>query len=442
MNPNNKLDAIVIIGVSLSSCLPNLVKECNERGLAVVLVSENRYTPDMANYHEFIHLYQERTNMADILFEEKSLTEGKILQIIQKIRETCHIKAIIASVETYVEITAKINAVLGLQGPGAKAAFVSRNKILQRMLLEQHGFHTPDYMVTDSEADVSDFIDKHKTAVIKLHNRSASFGVKKVSSREELSAYLEEFDGQTYLIEQYIKGREVSVECIVQDQQIYLFNITSKGKGEEPYFVETMQLVPAGIENRVSRQLYQLAKDLIEINEMCTGILHLEVMIEDSTEKLYTVEYAVREPGHNILDLINWRFNESALGLYMDAMLGSRIDYSLEEKKERMAVTAYVDFPEGEIVEILQRRSLLEIEGVKEFDFFGKPGDTVKRAESNYDPIAAIIIFAENEDELRATLDEIDDAFTVKIQTASGLVNATLTEKIRQEVAVNSTVKN
>ena len=427
-------EVIVIIGVSLANSLPNFIKECHKKGLKVALISENRYTSDMSNYDEFKLLYDERIKLADILFEEPSLTDEKILSIISQIESQYKMRAIYSSVEEYVVIASKIASLFGLKGPGLKASIISRNKIMQRILLRNKGINVPEFLATGSFKDAHEFLNKYRNIVIKPHNQAASYGVKKITNENELIEYFEKKADQYLLLEQYISGREVSVECIVQNNKVLLTNITNKGKGEEPYFVETMQMVPANLPNEIKVRLSELGSTIVDVTEMDSGILHLEVLIENSTQKLYPVEFAVREPGQNILDLINWHYDEEAISLLIDAMHGNAKEIGEHKNAQRIAVTAYVDFPEGEIVEIRQTCDLLDIEGVKEFDFLGAVGDYVYTAKSNYDPIAAIVIFAENKEHMYQILEQLDRAFRLIIKTKNGIVEATLTAQIRKEV--------
>lgn len=427
---NYKKNAFLIIGVSLGNSLPQFITECHKKGLVVVLISRNRYSVDMDNYDDFKRLYEERVELADVLYEETTLSDEIILKIIGDISKSYDIEAIYASTEEYVEICSKISSIYNLENPGIKASAISRNKILQRMVMEKNYINTPKYIITDSLDEAIVFLEEYGQVVMKPYNLSASNGVKKITRKEEMKEYLNENPKRRFLIEQYICGREVSVECIVQSGRVLLNNITNKGKGDEPFFVETMQMVPAKLNAKIEYELKELGKRIIDITNMQTGILHLEVIIERGSQKLFPVEFAVREPGHNIMDLINWHYGGAALGLLIDVMRGKNMP-DLKETTEKIAVTAYVDFPEGEIIDIFKKCDLLTINGVKEFDFFGRVGDKVKSSKSNYDPIDSLIICADNKQQMFEILDKIDASFYLTIKTASGVVKATLTEQIR-----------
>ena len=431
---NSKKDVFVILGVGLASSWYNFVRVCHEKGISVLLITEFRFTPDMENYEEFKKLYEDRVKKADIVYKEKGLNEEKILSLMSDIDKKYNIKALFTSIEDYVEVSAKVASIYGLKGPGLKASTISRNKILQRMLLKEKEINTPEFLVSNSLSSAQEFFKRYNPIVIKPHNQAASYGVKKITNENELIEYFEKKADQYLLLEQYISGREVSVECIVQNNKVLLTNITNKGKGEEPYFVETMQMVPANLPNEIKVRLSELGSTIVDVTEMDSGILHLEVLIENSTQKLYPVEFAVREPGQNILDLINWHYDEEAISLLIDAMHGNAKEIGEHKNAQRIAVTAYVDFPEGEIVEIRQTCDLLDIEGVKEFDFLGAVGDYVYTAKSNYDPIASLIIFAERKEQMNQILEQVDQSFSLIIRTKDGIVEAKLTKQIKKEL--------
>jgi D-alanine-D-alanine ligase len=89
---------------------------------------------------------------------------------------------------------------------------LSLDKVVTKMILRQNGLPTPDFTVL--HAPDGPIPDLRYPMIVKPRNESVSFGLKIVSSPDELSAaakvIFDEYH-QPVLVEQYIEGREINV---------------------------------------------------------------------------------------------------------------------------------------------------------------------------------------------------------------------------------------
>jgi hypothetical protein len=194
-------------------------------------------------------------------------------------------------------------------------------------------------------------------------------------------------------------------------------NITTRGFGPEPYFVETVQFVPTDLPEDRRAALGALAETIIEITGMGTGILHLEAI---DGETVHPVEWAVREPGAAIMDLINWRFGGQATPYLVGMHLRHPLPGVPAETEGRLAVTVFVDLPAGTIVRVRQDRDPNTITGVVDFDFYAAAGDVTAHARDNWGCFGAYSVFAEDTADLCRVLDELDAAFGVLLRDDTG----------------------
>lgn len=177
------------------------------------------------------------------------------------------IDGILTTSDYPVNIVAKVAQELNLKAMSVKVAELCTNKYLQRAFLKKHGIKTPHFISIKNVNDLKQV--SHFPSIIKPVDSSASRGVKKVNNYDEL---VENYDSAirfsregNVIVEDYIIGREFSVETYTQAGETTIVAITEKlTKGEEKgFFVEDTHIIPA--------QLTAVEKTIIS-NEVLNAI--------------------------------------------------------------------------------------------------------------------------------------------------------------------------
>lgn len=198
---------------------------------------------------------------------------------------------------------------LGLPSPGLYATTLSRNKALQRALLQKDGLPAPGFYLA-SNADELAALPAEGKHVVKPINQSGSIGVMLIEHQQDLRHYAGRDDVQyPVLVEQFVGGQEYSIESLVRNGQILFENITLKEVTPPPYCVEKSHTVPAPIPTALEQELLAVSRQLIGAVRMETGIVHLEV--KHDGEQAYVIEFAVRMPGDFIMDCIGLAYGFS-----------------------------------------------------------------------------------------------------------------------------------
>lgn len=100
-------------------------------------------------------------------------------------------------------------------GSGPLAHSLALDKVVAKMLFQQHGIPTPAFCVLETQDYISP--DMAYPLIVKPKNESVSFGIQIVHNEQELREAAEvlfaEFK-QAILVEQYIEGREINVGII------------------------------------------------------------------------------------------------------------------------------------------------------------------------------------------------------------------------------------
>ena len=164
--------------------------------------------------------------------------------------------------EHFVTQAAIIADFLNLPGPGLRAGHVCRNKLLQRIYLEDW---SPPFITLSPAATRIGF--ESYPAVLKPTGRQASSGVVAVGSDDEVLRELPSYGAhEQLLLETLVAGDEFSVESLVQGGEIVFRNATSKrtNHSHSKQFVELAHTLPAPDvpEGRLTR-LYEANRDVI-----------------------------------------------------------------------------------------------------------------------------------------------------------------------------------
>ncbi|WP_342746339.1 ATP-grasp domain-containing protein [Streptomyces monashensis] len=166
----------------------------------------------------------------------------------------------IAGVVTWDEYTlvptAELAARLGVPGNSAAAMTACRDKATSRRLFAEHSVPsaTSTRVGTLAEATVA-ALRTGFPVVLKPSSHAASIGVVRVDTPEGLPAAWEFAaagageqgpEGSGVLVEEYLSGPEISVECVTQHGVTTALAVTRKEVAFPPYFEEVGHTVDAG----------------------------------------------------------------------------------------------------------------------------------------------------------------------------------------------------
>ena len=210
--------------------------------------------------------------------------------------------ALLTTSDYPVNVVAKVCQILGLPAMLPEVANICTNKYLQRKLFSDNGINAPKFYLLSDSVDIASY--KEFPYIVKPIDSSASRGVKKVNDDSELAEAIKEakkFSRTGHvLIEQFIGGKEYSVETLTQSGETTIVNITEKLViGEEyGYFVEDTHIEPARI-NAEDRQLIEKeVKKVLTLIKADNCPSHTEVKFWNGNT--YIIEMACRLGGDYI----------------------------------------------------------------------------------------------------------------------------------------------
>lgn len=260
---------IAIIGASYLQ-LP-LVKKAKEMGLEVHCFA----WPEGAVCKE----------PADFFYPISIIEKEKILKICQdvKIDGICTIASDVAA-----PTVAYVANAMGLVGNDYDAAVRANNKFLMREAFMKAGVPCPKYMmITPETLQTPEVIEGLRNfrfpMIVKPSDRSGSLGVTKIMIPVEFYPAVElamekSFKHQA-MVEEFIDGREISVEIISYKGIHYPLQITDKVTTGTPHFVELEHHQPSTLSEEMFTSIYNITKTALDALGLTNGASHSEYKI-------------------------------------------------------------------------------------------------------------------------------------------------------------------
>ena len=167
----------------------------------------------------------------------------------------------------------------------------------------------------------------HLPLIIKPSDRSGSLGVVKVEKEEDLLPAIKAAQDYSFkheaIVEQFIEGREISVEFISYQGVHYPLQITDKVTTEAPHFVEIAHHQPANLSKAQYEEIYDLTKRALTALGVTNGASHSEYRITQEG-KIYVMEIGARMGGDFIgSDLVQLSTGYDFLRGVIDVALGT-----------------------------------------------------------------------------------------------------------------------
>ena len=274
------MKALAVIGASYLQ-LP-LVEKAKEMGLRVICFA----WADGAVCAE----------AADSFYPISIVEKEQILEICreERIDGVCTIASDVAA-PTVAYVAEKLH----LNGNRFDASKKANNKFLMRDAFSKAGIPCPRFRrVREDEA--IDFSDWRFPLIVKPCDRSGSLGVMKVNSIDELKGQIDaslslSFNNEA-IVEEFIEGREVSVEFISYRGKHYPLTITDKVTTGAPHFVELEHHQPAELSKELFENIYSITAKALDALGITDGASHTEYKITD-TGDIYIIELGARMGG-------------------------------------------------------------------------------------------------------------------------------------------------
>ena len=244
----------------------------------------------------------------------------------EKVLEVCkkeNVKGILSfSLESALPTVSYVAQAMGLISNTEKSIAITQSKFTQRQALQNAGIPVPQYYLIETLDDLKKVVCNYPV-IVKPVDSGGSQGICKIESPEKLNdAYkyaIEYSRSSKAIIEEFVDGREFSVEYISHQGKHYFLQVTDKVTSGAPRFVEMQHHQPANIPESLKNRIKDMVEDALTALKIENSASHTEIKLNSKGE-LFIIETGARMGGDYITsDLVRlstgYDFVEGAIKL-------------------------------------------------------------------------------------------------------------------------------
>ena len=216
--------------------------------------------------------------ICDVFYPVSITEKEEILRLcrVEHINGVCTIASDVAA-----PTVAYVAEQMGLPGNSYAAACKAHDKHLMREALVHAGVDCPKY--TSVKGNRLDLRSLELPLIVKPSDRSGSLGVKKITKWDEIKAAVQEAErlslASEALVEEYIEGKEISVETISQNGRHFALQITDKTTTGAPHFVELAHHQPSSLPAEIQERIFAITRRALDALGITQGAAHSEYRI-------------------------------------------------------------------------------------------------------------------------------------------------------------------
>jgi biotin carboxylase len=275
----------------------------------------------------------------------------------------------------------------------------STDKYLMKQRFQLHDIPCAKGFLLNSIDELSSLTVAYPV-IVKPRDNSGSRGVIYCSDEKGLKNAVAESLTHTkkgnVLVEEYIDGKEYSVEGIHYRGKTHVIQITEKITSQFPYNVEMGHLQPADLTEDQKREIQELVSKVATALKFDNCASHTELKI--NPKGITIIETSPRLGG----DFISSTLVPLSTGVSMeDILIYIATETSLTPGYNapvfhKCSGIIYFELPEGTIADTEALNDLNRINGLYDFTFDLKPGNVVKKIRSSIDRYGYVIFSAAN----------------------------------------------
>ncbi len=307
---------------------------------------------------------------------------------------------------------------LGLSCFSIETAMACTNKIVMRQKLKQGGVDVPLFKGTDKLSEAKAFAKEAGfPLIVKPAVGSGSRGVRQVNKLEDIESAVESArkiskDGMA-ILEGFIEGEEVSVECLTYKGHTEVMGISDKIRTKPPYRTDIKVSYPTSYDATTKANIISETKKAINAVGLENGITHTELLIKD--QKARIVEIAARGGGFKIFDIMIPAISGvSAVKACINMALGQVPD--ITPKYRKASLLYFFKETPGKLKNIEGEKKVRDLPGIIELTLTIKSGEIIKEYTCGDDRIGWFIAKADDLSGLKRIEKEVESILKFNIE--------------------------
>lgn len=349
---------------------------------------------------------------SDIHIRESTLDKDKVLKLAIEYR----IDLIISTCIDQANSTAcYVAEKMGLPQPYSYETSIKvTRKDLMKHVFKTNGIPTSDYEIYDSDQTISQEIVY--PAVIKPVDSNSSKGVFKINStvecNEKKEISMEYSRAKKIIIEQYIEGTEIQVDCIAIDKKAYV--LMTRDKETLSQDGKELQVsgftIPGEVCTKNRNELELIAQKIVDAFDLITTPFFFQAIC--NANGVYVLEFAPRIAGGTTYKTVEMYSGVNYLQASVDCFLGRHIDINLKQCNLIFA-TKFLYMKPGTYSYVDGVKEAIDNNLIEEYFPFVTKGKVISDSFNSGNRIGAVLVKGKDETQLYDRLRKIMEIIRV-----------------------------
>lgn len=251
------------------------------------------------------------------------------------------IKKFVSFSEKYLLLAAVLNEQFNLKSNSVSCVETLINKHKMRQVLKE--YQTFFSQLTDTQ-DLKEFLlSVDFDVIVKPVDGTGSRLIGRyIVGQTNVDDFVQQYSAlKEVLVEEYIRGKEYSVESISENGKHQIIAITEKFIDEN--FIEVAHISPANISDSMKKSISDYVIEFLDRMQVKEGCGHTEIIIND--KGIYVVEGHPRTGGDRIVSLVRLTTGIDLIEAYLYQL--SCQSYPIQRVRATFAQTLFINFREG-----------------------------------------------------------------------------------------------
>lgn len=399
------LDFFVSIGAGVNQ-IP-LIVEAKKANFQVIGVDINAAAPGF--YHCDLKVQESIEDYENIYIKLRELlVDGKISAVMTK------------SYGNAIITTSFLCEKFGLPFIPFEESKKFLNKRITKKIYNELGIPVPELLAITQKTKINSLKDNIFPIIAKPQTGHAKINVKLLKSKDELSLFISQHQGEEFIYERFIEGSEIICAGQIHQQKYYNILISDKKTSPHPYFADIIHSTPS-LYSHLADRITEAGQKIAEAFNIQTSPMIMEFVI-DKDDNLFLLESVPEFGGEFIPDVMI----PSATGYnHIRNSINAATGINFREPGKKLfnipVVVKYITGENG-ILSSCSVDTVKKIDGIIFSRIFKDIGSKISPPASNHDRIGVIVAkgktledaiqtaeFAEKKMNIRIRKDDADE---------------------------------
>lgn len=384
------------------------LKVIHEQGYRTLVLSSNPEGTLAGEEQNAFRFSTARGTQIDQIVRYEKFDVESLLQAIAPYSD--RIAGVVAGEDAAVPIASELGRNLGFDYALAEDAHCQHIKTAMKQRMVEQGVSTPPFVVARNIEEATEAWERFGCdCMVKMVDFAASLNIFRATTRSELETAWDTIHNnqrrvETFfalsrdiILEEFVGGRELSVEGFVNDDCITVLNFSEKLT--ESNFIVVGHYIPACLTTEEERQLIEISKQCIRALGLRNSVFHIEIHIRDGIP--YIIECAARPPGQHTVELIERTYGIDLMKISIQLATGNKVNITRKLPRVHHAILALYTKTSGTLKRVEGIEELRNLNGLVHLGLDAKIGDPVEALDTFRNKYGMIILEADSPQALR-----------------------------------------